>query len=453
MSKSSFLSYKNQHTLIAALIASHISAPCCALNLMESFNAALDNDPKFQGARFDKIAGEENEAIGLAGLLPSLSASYNISKNDADRITTFSNGLRQNDSPQYDSKITALSVRQPIFNQDAWQRYKGSLAQTNYSNSKFATNYQDLISRITTAYLNVLLSEDQLAIEVAQRDAYRENQLVNQQMYEKGAGTLTDIMETRARFELSQAQVIEAQDNVSNRRNEFAAIIGRDPGVLDRLIGILPDLPLVPSSLSDWEKLAQEHNPDVLAQRYSIEYAQTELERNRAGHYPRADLVASHSRNTADSLYTYNQQSTINTVGIQISMPIYSGGGVNAQTRQAAAKLASSRASFDSTLKNTLIEIRKQFSLLSSSRIRIAAMEQAELAAHETVKSTRMSVIGGHRVNLDVLNAVRQLYTTRHDLSEARSNYLLAYLRLHSAAGMLNDESLGRIANCFKATP
>lgn len=453
MSKSSFLSYKNQHTLIAALIASYISAPCYALNLLESFNAALDNDPKFQGARFDKMAGEENEAIGLSGLLPNFTASYNYSKNDADRSTTFSNGLRQNDSPQYDSKVTTLSVRQPIFNQDAWQRYKGGQAQSNYSNSKFSIDFQDLIARITTAYLNVLLSEDQLVLAIAQRDAYRENQLVNQQMYEKGAGTLTDIMETRARFELAQAQVVEAQDNVSNRRNEFASIIGRDPGVLDGLIGMLPDLPLVPNSLAQWEQLAREHNPDVLAQRYSVDYAQTEVERNRAGHYPRADLVASHSRNTADSLYTYNQQSTVNTVGIQVVVPIYSGGGINAQTRQAAARLASSRASFDVTLQSTLIEVRKQFSQLNSSRIRIAAIEQAELAAEETVKATRMSVIGGHRVNLDVLNAVRQLYTTRYDLSEARHNYLLAYMRLHSAAGLLNDESLGRIAKCFKATP
>jgi protease secretion system outer membrane protein len=453
MSKLILLSYKNRHGVIAALIASYISAPCYGLNLMESFNAALDNDPKFQGARFDKIAGEENEAIGLSGLLPNLTASYNYSKNDADRTTIFSNGLRQNDSPQYDSKVTTISVRQPIFNKDAWQRYKGGQAQSNYSNSKFLIDLQDLIARITTAYLNVLLSEDQLVLAIAQRDAYHENQLVNQQLYEKGAGTLTDIMETRARFELAQAQVVEAQDNVSNRRNEFASIIGRDPGVLDGLIGMLPDLPLVPNSLKEWEMLAREHNPDVLAKRYSVDYAQTEVERIRAGHYPRADLVASHSRNTADSLYTYNQQSTVNTVGIQVVVPIYSGGSINAQTRQAAARLASSRASFDTTLQNTLIEVRKQFSLLTSSRIRIAAIEQAELAAEETVKATRMSVIGGHRVNLDVLNAVRQLYTTRYDLSEARHNYLLAYMRLHSASGLLNDESLGRIANCFKATP
>ncbi|MFN5446420.1 MAG: TolC family protein, partial [bacterium] len=292
--------------LIAALIASCITLPADALSLMESYKAALENDPKFQGALYDKEAGAENEAIGRAGLLPSVGASYNFSKNDADRTITFANGTRQNDSPNYDSKVATLSVRQPLFNMEAWQRYKGGKTQANYSGAKFITDAQDLISRLTTAYLGVLLAEDQLLLAAAQRDAYNENQLSNQQLFEKGAGTRTDVLETRARYELAKAQVLETQDNVASRRNEFAAIIGRDPGVLDSLLGSLPELPLMPATLAEWEQLARERNPEIRTQRFAVEYAQTEVERLRAGHYPRVDLVASQSRNTADSLFTYN---------------------------------------------------------------------------------------------------------------------------------------------------
>jgi protease secretion system outer membrane protein len=437
--------------LIAALIASCITLPADALSLMESYKAALENDPKFQGALYDKEAGAENEAIGRAGLLPSVGASYNFSKNDADRTITFANGTRQNDSPNYDSKVATLSVRQPLFNMEAWQRYKGGKTQANYSGAKFITDAQDLISRLTTAYLGVLLAEDQLLLAAAQRDAYNENQLSNQQLFEKGAGTRTDVLETRARYELAKAQVLETQDNVASRRNEFAAIIGRDPGVLDSLLGSLPELPLMPATLAEWEQLARERNPEIRTQRFAVEYAQTEVERLRAGHYPRVDLVASQSRNTADSLFTYNQQSTVNSIGIQMSIPIYSGGSVNAQTRQAAARLAGSRADLDTTTQKTLVEIRKQFPLLVSARIRIAAMEQAESSAVASVEATRKSVTGGQRVNLDVLNALQQLYTTRRDLSEARHGYLLTYARLHAAAGMLDEQSLGMIASSFKA--
>ncbi len=438
---------------LVSLASATLALPAHALNLMEAYQAALEKDPAYQGARHNRAAANEYEAIGRAGLLPNVSASYNFSKNDADRTITAANGNQTNDNPQYTSKAATLQVRQPLFNMDAWQRYMGGKVQVNYSEAKFSGDTQDLINRLTTAYLAALLAEDQLRLNVAQRDAYHENQIANQNLFEKGAGTRTDVLEARARFELAQAQVLEAQDVVSNRRDELAVIVGGDPGALDTLAAILPELPMAPATLAEWEALATANNPAVRAQRYSVDYAQTEVERNRAGHYPRVDLVASHSRNTSDSLFTFNQQSTINAIGVQMSLPIYSGGGVNAQTRQAAARLGAGQAELDAALQKALVEVRKQYQLVASSRIRMGAMEQAVRSASEAVEATRKSVAGGQRVNLDVLTALQQLYTARRDLSEARHGYLLAYLRLHAAAGMLTDQDLGKIAGCFEARP
>ncbi len=419
---------------------------------MSAYRAAVDNDPTFQGVRFEKVAGDEYEAIGRAGLLPTAGLSYNYSKNEADRTITLANGNRQNDAPQYDSRVMTLSVRQPLFNLDAWQRYKGGQAQVSYSDARFSGGAQDLIVRLATAYLETLLAEDQLRLAIAQRDAYQENQQANQRMLDLGAGTRTDMLETRARFELGQAQVVEAQNQVDNRRNELAVIIGRDPGVLDSLASGLPELPLAPASLAEWERLARERNPEVRVQRHSVDYAQTEVERNRAGHYPRVDLVASHSRNTADSLFTFNQQSTVNSVGVQMSVPIYNGGGVNAQTRQAAARLAAGRAELDAATQKAVVEVRRQYQLLAGTRAKMEATAQAAMSAAEAVEATRKSVTGGQRVNLDVLTALQQLYLARRDLADARHGHLLAYLRLHAAGGVLDSDVLARIAGAFQAT-
>lgn len=432
--------------LMTLWMVAPLSLSSNAQGLVDFYRGALENDPKFQSARFEKIAGEEFEAIGRAGLMPSVAASYNYSKNNADRTI---NGISV-DRPQYDSKVTALTVRQPLFNLDAWQRYKGGQSQASFSDAKLAADAQDLIIRLATAYLDVLLAEDQLKLSIAQRDAYYENQLVNQQLFEKGAGTRTDVLETSARFELAQALVVEAQDNVANLRNELGVIVGKDPGVLDALVGTLPELPLAPTTLAEWEQLARDRNPEVMTQRHTVDYLRAEIERNRAGHYPRVDLVASHSRNTAESLLTYNQESTVNAIGVQLSLPIYSGGSVNAQTRQAAARLAGGQADMDAALKKVLVDVRKQFQLVTSTRKRISAMEQAERSAAEAVEATRKSVAGGHRVNLDVLTALQQLYLTRRDLSEARHGYLLSYLRLHAAAGLLDGEGLVKMASCFR---
>lgn len=440
-------------TLTSALVAALLSHPVHALSLMEAYQVALEKDPLFQGARHNRAAANEYEAIGRAALLPNVSASYNVSKNDASRTITAPNGNQTNDNPQYTSRVAALQVRQPLFNLDAWQRYMGAKVQVNFSEAKFSGDAQDLINRLTSAYLATLLAEDQLRLSVAQRDAYYENQVSNQSLFEKGAGTRTDVLEARARFELAQAQVLEAQDTVNNRRDELAVIVGGDPGTLDALVVSLPELPLAPATLLEWEALATANNSAVRAQRYSVDYAQTELERNRAGHYPRVDLVASHSRNTSDSLFTYNQESTVNAIGVQMSLPIYSGGSVDAQTRQAVARLGAGQAELDAARQKALVEVRKQFQLVLSSRIRMGAMEQAVRSASEAVEATRKSVAGGQRVNLDVLTALQQLYTARRDLSEARHGYLLAYMRLHVAGGTLRDEDLGRIAACFEVRP
>lgn len=435
--------------ILAALAAAGFSMPSHALGLMASYHAALEHDPTFRGARFEREAGEEYEAIGRANLLPNVSLSYSYVNNDAERSIA-----NQAPAPlKYDSRASSVSLRQPLFNLDAWQRYKGGQAQASYSEAKFDTSWQDLISRLTAAYLDALLAEDQLRLALAQRDAYLENQLANEKMFEKGAGTRTDMIETRARHELAEAAVIEAQNNVANKRHELTVIVGSDPGALDTLGKGLPELPM-PFTLAEWEQMARERNPEVRAQRHSVQYAHAEVGRNQAGHYPRVDLVASYSNNISDPLYTANQSltqdTTVKAVGVQMVLPLYSGGGVSAQTRQAAARLASNEAELDSALQKSLVEVRKQFQQFSSSRLRMQAMEQAERSATEAVEATRKSVAGGQRVNLDVLTALQQLYTTRRDLSDARHGYLLAYLKLHAAAGALDEQSLGRIAACFR---
>ncbi len=445
-SESNFYNSKFIHVLAACTFALPVSS-VFALGIIESYQSAIDNDPIFMSARSDKAAGDEYRNLGLSNLLPNLGLSYNYGLNDVKRTPIIPRDLH------YDSTVLALSVRQPLYNPEGWQRYRGGQAQANYSEAKFASSKQELIIRVLTAYLETLLAEDKLRLAVAQRDAYRENQLANERMFEKGAGTRTDMLETQARYELARAMVVEAEDDVINRRSELAVIIGREPGTLDALLPDLPEFNLPIGVLPNWERLARNQNPEVIASRYNVEFAKTEEERNRAGHYPRADLVASRSINNSESLITLNQQSTINSIGLQMSIPLYSGGSVNAQIRQAIAKLASARADLESTTQKTLIEVRKQFQLVASSHIRIDAMTMAEHSAAETVTATRKSVTGGQRINLDVLTALQQLYTIRRDLSDSRHRYLLAWLRLNAAAGVLNSDELVRIAAFFRRAP
>lgn len=423
------------------------------MSLIEAYQSALQHDAAYQAAMHENEAGQELRAIGKANLLPNLSLSYSLSKSNAERTSTNPDGSRFSDSPGYLSKALTLSMRQPLFNLDAMARYRQGNAQASYSDAQFSGKSQELITRLSATYFDALLAESQLRLANAQSNALTENMTGNEVLLAKGAGTLTDVLESRARYELAQAQVIEARDIVTNTRNALAMVIGSDPGVLDTMRAELNGMSLTPAGLAEWESIARASNPDIVSSRYKADYAELEVTRNRAGHMPRVDLVASHSRNAADSIYTFNQESTINLVGVQVTVPLYAGGSVNAQTRQALARSEVAHSELDASTSKALLELRKQFDLLASSELRIAALLKAEQSALQLVEATQRSVSGGVRINLDVLNATQQLFTTRRDLARAQHGHLMAYLQLRAAAGVLDMTDLMKISAYFQQTP
>jgi len=160
-------------------------------------------------------------------------------------------------------------------------------------------------------------------------------------------------------------------------------------------------------------------------------------------------------QNESESGNTYNQRYDTNTIGIEVSLPLYAGGGVSASTRQASRSMEQAEYELDGKTRETLIELRRQFSACLSGVNKLRAYQKALTSAEALVVSTKQSILGGERVNLDALNAEQQLYTTRRDLAQARYDYLMAWTKLHYYAGTLREEDLARVDEAFaqRATP
>ncbi len=418
-----------------------------AIGLMDAYQAALTHDPIYRSAQHENAAGQQARDLGLAALLPSAGISYGYSTNSA----SYTNQTTSKTIPlDYDSKVLSVTVRQPLFSLEALARYKQGGMQSDYANAVFAARSQELMMRVVSAYLDTLAAGDQLRLIIAQRDALAEMQDVNRRRFEKGEGTKTEVLETRARAELAQAQVVEAQDALDAATRKLRAIIGRDIGTLRTLPRTLAMLPLTPNRVDAWEAVATENNPGVRARRYLVDISEQDVRKNQSGHLPKLDLVAAHSRSASDSVLTYNQQTTINSVGIQFNLPIFSGGATSASVRQGADLLSKARADLDDSISTALIEVRRQYNLVTSSQARIEALLNAEASAQEALAATRKSIAGGLRINVDLLNAQQQLYATQRDLAQARYGYLLAYLRLHEASGVLSTEALQKIDREFQ---
>ncbi|WP_075793174.1 TolC family outer membrane protein [Massilia putida] len=434
--------------LAAALLAANGSAG--AITLQQAYEAALKNDPQYRMNFYENESAKENRILGRSNLLPQVSASYSANRNIAD-TDTYSEQykIRFPAHPRYISRSSMIQVRQPILNLDGWMRYRQGKVQTEQGAKQFESDTAQVILRVVGAYSDALFAEDQVALSKVQRDMYLEQMKVNQRLFEKGEGTKTDMLETQARLDLAEAQLVEAQDNATAMRDTLAGVIGMDPGTLDPLGANFHFQNLPAKSFEDWRATAIARNPQLAAARLAVEQARLEILRDKAGHAPRVDLIGTYSRDDAASLQNYQQNSVNRAIGVQVNIPIYQGGAINATTRQAAANWNRAQADLDHRTNQVVVELRKAYDLVQNSVAKVTALEKAVASSKELMKATEQSIKGGVRINLDLLNAQQQLYTSQRDLAQARYMYLLGLLRMRAAAGTLDDSAVREVAAYF----
>nr|WP_256583941.1 TolC family outer membrane protein [Pseudomonas sp. SDI] len=422
-----------------------------AMGPFQVYEQALRKDPQFLGAIQAREAGQENRAIGRAGLLPNISYNYNKGRNDS-KATYLGEGRRGSEDRRYDSYGSSFILQQPLFDYEAYASYRKGVAQALYADEAFRGKSQELLVRVMSSYTQALFAQDQIGISVASKQAYRQQFRQNEQLFQQGEGTRTDILEAQARFELADADEIQARDDLDASLRELGALTGEPAVRIDELAPLNDGFALFglePTSYQAWQELALANNPELASQRQALEVAHYEVERNRAGHLPRVSAFATSRRMESDSGNTYNQRYDTNTVGIEVSVPIFAGGAVSASTRQASRNLQQAEYELEGQTRETLIELRRQYNACVSGVARLKAYQRALTSAQALVVSTQQSVLGGERVNLDVLNAEQQLATTRRDLAQARYDYLLAWIKLHYYAGTLREEHLARVDEAF----
>jgi protease secretion system outer membrane protein len=434
---------------VGAIGALHAGA-VSAMSLQQAYEAALKNDPAYRMNYYENEFGKENRALGRSSLLPSVSASYSASRNRADIDAHDTLGHTSTTNPNYISRSTIVQLRQPIINFEGIARYRQGIAQTNQSAEQFEANTGEVILRVVGAYADALFAGDQLELAQVQRDMYLEQQKMNKRLFERGEGTKTDMLETQARLDLAEAQLLEAQDNVTAQRKTLEGVVGTEVGTLDKLGPDFRFNAITPASFEEWRMIALANNHDLAAARLAVEAARQEIAKQRAGHAPRLDFIASYSKGDSDTLNTYTQDTVNRSIGVQLNIPIYAGGAVSATTRQAVASYERAKADLDGRTNKVLIEVRKAHDLVRSSVPRVGALVKATESGEELMKATKQSIKGGVRINLDLLNAQQQLFTSQRDLAQARYGYLLGILRLRAAAGTLDAESVRQIAGYFR---
>jgi protease secretion system outer membrane protein len=401
-----------------------------------AFDAALANDAEYRASRYELDSREQTVPIARASLLPSLGASYSESRVRGERESLNAIGQAFTQQLDYRNPVTALQFRQPLLNLEAMNRYRSARSQVEGARSTFAARGQELLDRLGTAYVQRLFAEEIVALAQAQVDAFRVQSESAQRRFAGGEGTRTEVAEAAASLAFARAQLVEAIDQRDVAQRTLDRITGLKATPLRGLADDTRALPLPYADLHQWIDAGYAQNPSVQARRHQLEAARYEVERNRAGHFPRVDVIASAIDAQNESISTLNQQTRQYSAGIQVSIPIYSGGGVNASVVQALAEASRVEAQLEGDQQLLDVDIRRQYQATQTGRAKVEALKDAVSASAVALEGAQRGLTAGVRTTVDVLDATRRLFLSRRDFVQARHEVLLARLRLQVLAGM-----------------
>ncbi|GAA0528713.1 MULTISPECIES: TolC family outer membrane protein [Pigmentiphaga] len=423
-------------TLCALLGACAFVPAVAALDLEQAYQAALANDATFASVRSAYTATLEKLPQARASLLPAIS----LAGSRAEASTTRLPGVT------YTNESYTLQLIQPLFRWSGWQTYEQSKLQLAVGEAQLAQGRQDLILRVAQAYFDVLAAQDNLAFIGAQKIAISEQLESAKRNFEIGTATITDTYEAQARYDLAQAQEIQAESDLAVRIGALQQIIGTPAGDLAKLPPAVNVPAPQPPRIEAWTEQAAANNLAVAQATLNSEIAQRGIEIAKSGHYPSVDLAANVARTRGLVGQTVvNDFYTTRSVGVQVSVPIFAGFGTTSRVDEAVALSEKARNDLEVARRAAIQNTRVAFQGVNAGLAQVRALEAAQVSSRSALDANKTGYEVGVRINIDVLNAQQQLYSTERDLAKARYDALLSGLRLKAASGILSEDDVRQV--------
>jgi len=440
--------YMRRLLVLAVLLFPVTATAVEPLSLRQAYDYALQYDARYLASEADtRIAKEEVSKAGSA-FMPNIKASTSRGRNQTDHTTAYT----EEPTVWYNTLSHSLSLKQPVFNLGSIATWKQARAVRAKSESLFRSEHSSLIVRTAELFCNVLYSEENIAFTDAQVKAFMEQLEQSKKKYANGFGTITEINEAQASYDLAVADHASAIAGLEHSRRELERVTGVYPEKLCRLdprklVLAEPD----PRNADTWVELSRENSNRIRAARHEVEIARKEIDKNKASRYPQLDLWAGRSYSVSENNYTIGSTYDTWSVSLQVSVPVYTGGYTSASVRQAIARRLKANEDLNGQERETLSDVRKYYHAQLNSIVQARAYEQAVRSSEIALEGTRKGFMAGFRTNADVLVATRTLYEARRSLARARYQYILNRLMLRDSAGLLGEEELEQVNRFFTA--
>lgn len=440
-------------TLLSTLLASSFgffSLNVMADNLQHIYQLATQKDPQLLKAIANRDAAKEGIDVSKAVLLPQVNFTAGYSKTMAERAQLLESGMAiiDSDSSGWSAEV---GLSQSVFNWSNWENLNTAEKRAMQSQTNLDAAIQSLIVRVSQSYFNVLKAVDDLGFAEAEKRAIERQLEQTKQRFAVGLTAITDVHEAQAQFDSAVAREISSQNALETAREALREITGQYHAELaslntDKFSTQTP----APASADEWVKLAEDMNLSLKANKLALEIAQNDIDKAVAGHYPTVTLDASYGTSDSEADTTIAGVTTnTNTprldtkqIGLNLRVPLYSGGGTTAQTNVARANYVAASQDLEQSYRTAVRQVRSSFNDINANIATIRALEQAVLSAESALNATEAGFEVGTRTIVDVLQSTRNLFEARRNLSGARYNYVIAMLTLKQAAGNLSEQDL-----------
>jgi outer membrane protein len=449
-----------------ALLA--LSCHAGAANLVDVFQQAVRNDPQIREAQATRMATQESTPQARAALLPQLSATGSWQQRDSNGSRTISgsdvgtntvsvvDSNMNTDGTQYDIRLT-----QSVFHWDQWAALKQAEKVSLRADFDYRAAEQDLVARVSTRYFDVLAAQDTLEASQATLEAVSRQLEQAEKRFEVGLTAVTDVREARAARDQATADVIANKRTLATRQEFLRELTGDS---YDVLAAPNEDLPLKapePANADRWVSKALEQNPVLASARLAADISRRDIEIARGAGYPSLDLVVGRSSSilngTNDSTIRgvtgtapADSDSTSDFVSLQITVPLFAGGGNSSRVRERVYMHRASRERLERTLRETERATRDAYLGVISEMSRVEALKQALESSRTALQATEAGFEVGTRTTVDVLEGRRRVFEAQTNYSRSRYDYILNVIQLKQSAGSLSSEDITMINGWLK---
>jgi outer membrane protein len=425
--------------LMASLMVPQTSL---ADTLTAIYESAVQNDPVLRAARANFNADRENKNIARGALLPQLSISGDYTQselNDSSPIVGMG-GLIDSDTTSY-----SASLNQAIFDMPSWYSFQSGKALSESARAQFAADQQSLIIRVSDAYFNVLRAYDNLQTRDAEERAIQRQLEQTRERFEVGLLPVTDVHEAQAVFDDAAVNSLEARGALNIAFEGLAVLTGQDHKVLAGLTENFAATNPEPLSNQEWVDFAIGNNFQLKVAELGKDAAYNSAKASAAARLPKVSGRVSYFDSDSDGTrYTspFESQQDGHSFVVSVTMPIWMGGSVDAQRRQAKQRSIASDEGYIATKRNTVQAARSLHQLVLTNTARVKARKQSITSADSALQATQAGYEVGTRNIVDVLVAQRTVYQARRNYSNARYDYILSMMRLKEVAGQLSPEDI-----------